>query len=71
MVQPRTLKFHNGEKLPAFFTVEEMGNRLIKLREYMVSEAIDAVLFTSLHNINYFTTSSTPPMGSVMVCLSL
>jgi creatinase len=32
-----------------------MSGRLERLRAYMAGEDIDAILFTSIHNINYFT----------------
>ena len=43
----------NGEKVKGTFSAEEMNRRLQALRDHMDAEAIDAVLFTSIHNINY------------------
>lgn len=45
----------NGEKVKPTFSREEMGNRNAKLRKYMGEKDIDAVLFTSYHNINYYS----------------
>lgn len=50
------LKFiRNGEKVQPTFSREEMGRRNGKLRSYMAEKNIDAVLFTSYHNINYYS----------------
>ncbi len=45
----------NGGKVQGTFSAEEMKRRLSALREHMAAERIDAVLFTSIHNINYFS----------------
>jgi creatinase len=52
--RPKTLQIKNGEKKTPTFSVEEMSVRLAKLRRHMNKNNIDAVLFTSFHNINYF-----------------
>lgn len=50
------IKFlRNGEKVQPTFSREEMGRRNSKLRKYMGEKSIDAVLFTSYHNINYYS----------------
>ena len=49
----KTLTIHNGEKTPAIFSKAEMAGRLAKLRKLMAASGMDAVLFTSFHNINY------------------
>ncbi len=46
---------HNGEKVTPTFSPEEMSSRLAKLRQYMADKRIDACLFTSYHNINYYS----------------
>jgi creatinase len=51
---PRVLTIRNGEPPPPTFSDDEMNRRLGKLREHMRDRDIDAVLFTSIHNINYF-----------------
>jgi creatinase len=45
----------NGEKAHGTFSADEMNRRLGALRSFMASESIDAVLFTSIHNVNYFS----------------
>tara|TARA_Y100001970_G_scaffold292852_1_gene436162 strand:+ start:1941 stop:3140 length:1200 start_codon:yes stop_codon:yes gene_type:complete len=47
-------KIRNGEKQPSLFSEKEMDSRLFKLRQNMQKENIDKVLFTSIHNINYY-----------------
>ena len=54
MERPRTLVLRNGEKATPTFSAEEMGARIAKLRRHMAEHSIDAVLFTSIHNVNYF-----------------
>ena len=51
MEQLITIK--NGNKQDSVFSYDEMKKRLWKLRSNMVAENIDAILFTSIHNINY------------------
>ena len=36
------------------FSVDELQRRLNLLRTFMITSRIDAVLFTSYHNINYY-----------------
>jgi creatinase len=45
----------NGEKVRPAFSAAEMQRRLDKLRAYMIDKQIDACLFTSYHNINYYS----------------
>lgn len=45
----------NGEKVQPTFSPQEMEGRLTKLRKVMADEGLDAVLFTSYHNINYYS----------------
>ena len=52
--RPRLLSLHNGEKLPPTFSREEMDRRLSRLRGWMQEASVDACLFTSIHNVNYF-----------------
>lgn len=54
MELPQTLQITNGERKTPTFSVEEMSARLAKLRRHMNENDVDAVLFTSFHNINYF-----------------
>ena len=52
--RPRLLSLENGEKAPPTFSHEEMERRLARLRGWMREAAVDACLFTSIHNVNYF-----------------
>jgi creatinase len=45
----------NGDKVKPTFSANEMSSRLGKLRKYMADKGIDACLFTSYHNINYYS----------------
>ncbi len=53
MEQYKTIR--NGEKVQPTFSAGEMGRRLSALRALMAEKQIDACLFTSYHNINYFS----------------
>ena len=52
--RPRLLSLPNGEKAPPMFSRGEMDRRLSKLRAWMDEASVDACLFTSIHNVNYF-----------------
>ena len=45
----------NGEKVVGTFSEKEMRTRLDSLRTVMSDVGIDSVLFTSIHNINYYS----------------
>jgi creatinase len=51
----RTKILHNGEKTKLTFSKEEMERRNTILRKHMADNDIDAVLFTSYHNIKYYS----------------
>ncbi|MFD1361905.1 M24 family metallopeptidase [Lentibacillus salinarum] len=51
----RTKIIKNGEKVTPTFSKEEMERRNRILRQNMAEMGIDAVLFTSYHNINYYS----------------
>lgn len=54
MDRPEFYKFHQGNKtLP--FSNNEYEGRLNKLRQNMSEQGLDACLFTSMHNIAYFS----------------
>ena len=53
MEQLKTIR--NGEKAKPTFSAAEMERRLGALRAHMAARQIDACLFTSYHNINYFS----------------
>jgi creatinase len=48
----RTIR--NGAKIPAVFSDAEMAGRLARLRTHLAAERLDAALFTSYHNVNYY-----------------
>jgi len=48
------IRIENGEKVKHTFSDAEYAGRQSKLRELMGRENIDAVLFTSYHNLNYY-----------------
>jgi creatinase len=52
--RPDLLTLHNGAKVPPTFSATEMERRVTLLRAHMAQQGIDAALFTSIHNINYF-----------------
>jgi creatinase len=47
-------QIRNGGKVRPTFSEAEMVRRLKALRDHMAAEDIEAALFTSYHNINYF-----------------
>ena len=52
--RPEHLRLPNGPKVQGMFSPAEMERRLAGVRETMSELALDAVLFTSYHNINYY-----------------
>ncbi|MCY4406397.1 MAG: M24 family metallopeptidase [Rhodospirillaceae bacterium] len=48
-------RIQNGEKVRPTFSTQEMNRRLKALRAYMAERQIDACLFSSYHNIHYFS----------------
>ena len=52
---PRLVTWHNGDPVSGPFSAAEMDRRQALLREHFATEAIDAALFTSMHNIGYFS----------------
>jgi creatinase len=52
---PDTKEIPNGEKVIGTFSEKEMQSRLDSLRTVMSNNEIDSVLFTSIHNINYYS----------------
>ncbi len=49
------LVIENGERVTPTFSAAEMSMRLHKLRERIAAENIDAAIFTSMHNIHYYS----------------
>jgi creatinase len=55
MDQPPLIEMQNGERVPGTFSPAEMDRRLVELRSLMSEKSIDAALFTSYHNVNYYS----------------
>jgi hypothetical protein len=53
--RPDVLQFHNGAKRPSPLSQSEYARRLSRLREVMAARGITASLFTSMHNIAYYS----------------
>lgn len=52
---PPLRTMHNGTKQPLTFTDAEFNRRLTGLRTIMHHQELDAVIFTSYHNIKYYS----------------
>ena len=52
---PTFVNCRQGEKTGSIFSSQEMENRLKKLRQKMVENNIDVCIFTSYHNICYYS----------------
>ena len=55
MSLPGLIEIPNGERATGTFTHSEMERRLSSLRGMMASSGIEVCLFTSYHNINYYS----------------
>ncbi len=55
ITRPQTFEKHNGEKTKLPFSKAEYQHRLDRLRAIMAAGDIPAVLFTSMHNIAYYS----------------
>ena len=53
--RPEMYRFHNGEKAPLQFSASEYDARLKDLRARMQAEGADVAVFTSMHNIAYYS----------------
>ncbi len=53
--RPEMYRFHNGEKAPLQFAVSEYEARIAKLRKIMVDMGVEAAVFTSMHNVSYYS----------------
>ncbi len=53
--RPRYFSFPNGEKANLPFSATEYDNRLKRLRTTMREQGLPAVLFTSMHNVAYYS----------------
>ena len=52
---PSLIRLRNGEKVRNTFAKSEYEARIAKLRRHMADAGLDAVLFTSYHNIAYYS----------------
>lgn len=52
---PDLKTIYNGEKVKPTFSEQEMERRLKNLRSHMAKNDINVILFTSIHNINYYS----------------
>ena len=53
--RPEMYRFHNGEKAPLQFAVSEYEARIAGLRRIMEEAGVSAAVFTSMHNISYYS----------------
>jgi len=53
MEMPSLITIENGDRLPSTFSAAELLRRIEGVRGHMAENDIDAVLFTSYHNVNY------------------
>ncbi|MDG1801352.1 MAG: aminopeptidase P family protein, partial [Paracoccaceae bacterium] len=53
--RPDMYRFHNGERATLPFSGDEYAARLKGLRNIMAERSIDSVVFTSMHNIAYYS----------------
>ncbi|UWQ28288.1 aminopeptidase P family protein [Leisingera sp. M523] len=53
--RPEMYRFHNGEKAPLQFAVSEYEARIAGLRKIMTETGVTAAVFTSMHNISYYS----------------
>ena len=49
------ITIENGERVPSTFSEGEYNVRLSSLRDLMAEQNLDAAIFTSYHNINYYS----------------
>lgn len=49
------ITIENGERVPNTFSGDEYAVRLSRLRDLMVEQDLDSAIFTSYHNINYYS----------------
>ncbi|MEQ8356399.1 MAG: M24 family metallopeptidase [Kiloniellaceae bacterium] len=48
-------QIENGSRVEGTFSEAEMARRLSRLRDVMAEQGLDAAIFTSYHNINYYS----------------
>ncbi len=55
MTMPSLITIDNGERVRHSFSDGEYARRISKLRAMMAQRSVDTVVFTSYHNINYYS----------------
>ena len=55
MAMDRIKYIPNGEKIKHTFSDAEYINRQTRLRKFMSDNSVDTIIFTSIHNINYYS----------------
>lgn len=55
MERPQSYRMHNGTKAVLPFAASEYDTRLAGLRAIMADQGVDACVFTSMHNIAYYS----------------
>ncbi|GAA6164397.1 M24 family metallopeptidase [Pelagimonas sp. KU-00592-HH] len=53
--RPDFYRFHNGEKAGLQFSDDEYAARVAGLRKIMAEQGVDAAVFSSMHNISYYS----------------
>ncbi|MGO4914114.1 aminopeptidase P family protein [Pseudogemmobacter sp. W21_MBD1_M6] len=53
--RPEFYRLHNGDKAPLQFSGAEFDARLAGLRKIMAAQGVEAAVFTSMHNIAYYS----------------
>lgn len=53
--RPEFYRFHNGEKAPLQFDEAEYAARVAGVRASMEALGVDAAVFTSMHNVSYYS----------------
>ncbi len=55
MERPQLIEIRNGERVQGTFSKAEMESRLSKLRGLLAENGASHALFTSYHNVNYYS----------------
>ena len=53
--RPDFYRFHNGEKAPLQLAESEYEARVAGLRKILIDQRVEAAVFTSMHNISYYS----------------
>ena len=53
--RPEFYRFHNGEKAALQFADSEYAARVAGLRKILIDTGADAAVFSSMHNISYYS----------------